>query len=53
MSDPNKKQPPVPERQPPRPRPEDYDRVSADEEEVPYERTYRDGSAMNECWRGD
>lgn len=30
--------------------PDDSDRVSP---ESPYEPTYRDGSAKNECWRDD
>lgn len=39
---------------PKRPRPEDYDRVAADEDDAPeYEPAYRDGSAKNECWRDD
>lgn len=35
---------------------EDYDRVSADEEDAypsPWEPVYRDGSAKNECWHDD
>lgn len=36
--------------------PDDSDRVSPDEDDEdmsPYEPTYRDGSAKNECWRDD
>ena len=36
--------------------PDDSDRVSPDEDDEdmsPYEPTYRDGSAKNECWRAD
>ena len=36
--------------------PDDRDRVSPDEDDEdmsPYEPTYRDGSAKNECWRAD
>lgn len=38
-----------------KPRPEDYDRVDASEQEEDqgYEPVYRDGSAKNECWRDD
>lgn len=34
---------------------QEYTDVIPDEEEAPspYEKTYRDGSAVNECWAGD
>ena len=38
---------------PKKPRPEDYDRVDAEEDTPEYESTYRDGSAKTECWRDD
>ncbi|MBQ8555376.1 MAG: hypothetical protein IJ438_05810 [Clostridia bacterium] len=40
---------------PKKPRPEDYDRVSGEEDDAPdaYEPTYRDGSAKNECWHDE
>lgn len=49
-----KKKPVAPPVKRPIPRQEDYDRVSADDDAAPeYEPTYRDGSARNECWRGE
>ncbi len=43
-----------PKRPRPIPAPEDYDRVTADEDaSSPYEPTYRDGSVRHECWDSD